>query len=105
MSNHSDYLVVGAGLAGLNAALTLQATGAHVTVLESSAEVGGRVKTDNVDGLLLDHGFQLLNPAYPELQKLDVLHELDLRSFTAGIDLITASGLVRLADPRKAPLA
>ncbi|MEY3407219.1 MAG: hypothetical protein RL038_280, partial [Actinomycetota bacterium] len=50
-------------------------------------------------------GFQLLNPSYPELQELDVLHELDLRSFVAGIDLVTDSAVVRLADPRRAPLA
>jgi protoporphyrinogen oxidase len=103
MTSHSNFIVVGAGLSGLNAALTLQAAGHEVTVLESSDRVGGRVKTDSEDGLLFDHGFQLLNPAYPEFQKLDILHELDLREFVAGVELVMPHGTYRLADPRKKP--
>lgn len=103
MTSQSEYLVIGAGLAGLNAALTLHAAGKSVTVLEADSKVGGRVQTDTVDGFLLDRGFQILNPGYPELQALDVLHELDLREFTAGIELISENGRTRLADPRKKP--
>jgi monoamine oxidase len=40
-----DVIVVGAGLAGLNAALHLEAGDAHVTVLEAGPRVGGRVRT------------------------------------------------------------
>lgn len=103
MSSHSDFIVIGAGLAGLNATLLLQSAGHDVTLLESSTRVGGRVKTDAEDGLLFDHGFQLLNPAYPELKKLNILHELDLREFVAGVELVMPHGNHRLADPRKKP--
>jgi phytoene dehydrogenase-like protein len=103
MSTHSDFIVIGAGLAGLNATLLLQSAGHDVMLLESSHRVGGRVKTDTEDGLLFDHGFQLLNPAYPELKKLDILHELDLREFVAGVELVMPQGHYRLADPRKKP--
>lgn len=103
MSSHSDFIVIGAGLAGLNATLLLQSAGHDVTLLESSTRVGGRVKTDTEDGLLFDHGFQLLNPAYPELKKLNILHELDLREFVAGVELVMPHGNYRLADPRKKP--
>ena len=59
------YVVIGAGLAGLSAALTLQEAGAEVTVLESSDRVGGRVASDLIDGFILDRGFQLINLNYP----------------------------------------
>ena len=47
----ADVIVVGAGLAGLQAAITLQDEGARVLVLEASERVGGRVYTlDHVEG-------------------------------------------------------
>ncbi len=55
-----DVVVVGAGLAGLACALHLHEAGARVRVLESSDGVGGRVRTDLVDGFRLDRGFQVL---------------------------------------------
>ena len=59
------YVVIGAGLAGLSAALTLQRAGAEVTVLESSDRAGGRIASDLIDGFILDRGFQLINTNYP----------------------------------------
>ena len=45
--------VIGAGLAGLSAALTLQDAGCDVEVFESADRVGGRVATDFIDGYRL----------------------------------------------------
>ncbi len=103
MTEHVDVVVVGAGLAGLNAALAVRAAGRQILVLEASDRVGGRVRTDEVDGLQLDRGFQILNPAYPELQRLGVLEELDLRSFDAGIMIALEQGISRVGDPRRRP--
>ena len=99
----ADVIVVGAGLAGLVAARTLTEAGRHVLLLESSDAVGGRVRTDRVDGYLLDRGFQLYNPAYPEgRRQLD--HEaLRLRPFTRGVVLRNDGRHIRLADPRDVP--
>ena len=72
-----SVVVVGAGLAGLTCAIYLQRRGANVTVLESSDRVGGRVKTDSVNGFLFDHGFQVINPSYSEIRRLNALSELE----------------------------
>lgn len=103
MSERVDAIVVGGGLAGLAAAITLHKAGKQVLLLEADSRLGGRVKTDEVDGLLLDRGFQILNPSYPELQKLGVLHELDLHNFDAGVMVATKYGIARIADPRRNP--
>jgi phytoene dehydrogenase-like protein len=102
-SRDTDVVVVGAGLAGLVAARTLVAAGLDVVVLEASDAVGGRVRTDRVDGYLLDRGFQLYNPGYPEgRRQLD--HEaLRLRRFTRGVVLRHRGRAVRIGDPREVP--
>src|SRR5690606_35909988 len=64
-----DVIVVGAGLAGLRAATVLTEAGLDVLVLDASDAVGGRQRTDRVDGFLLDRGFQVLNPAYPSVRR------------------------------------
>jgi protoporphyrinogen/coproporphyrinogen III oxidase len=56
--------VVGAGAAGLAAAWRLQARGAQVTVYEQRAEPGGRMRTDEIEGIRFDAGVQLLASNY-----------------------------------------
>ena len=65
----ADVVVVGAGLAGLRCAQVLSSAGRDVVVLEASDGVGGRIRTDRIDGFLVDRGFQLLNPAYPAVRR------------------------------------
>ena len=79
-----DVVVIGAGLSGLAAARRIQQSGLSVVVLESSDAVGGRVRTDNVDGFLLDRGFQVLLTAYPELATQVDMDALDLQAFDPG---------------------
>ncbi|MGA1774143.1 MAG: FAD-dependent oxidoreductase [Nitriliruptoraceae bacterium] len=102
----ADVAVVGAGLAGLAGALTLAAAGRDVVVLEASDGVGGRVRTDVVDGFRLDRGFQVLLTAYPAARRWFDLDALDLRPFAPGVVVHGGGGRpVRLADPFRAPLA
>ncbi|MGN6245409.1 MAG: NAD(P)/FAD-dependent oxidoreductase [Motilibacteraceae bacterium] len=96
-------VVVGAGLAGLAAAGHLLAAGAPVRVLEAGDAVGGRVRTDEVDGLLLDRGFQLYNPSYPEGRRVLDHDALDLRAYVAGVVVAKGGRRHRLADPRREP--
>ena len=79
-----DVVVIGAGLSGLAAARQIQQSGFSVVILEASDAVGGRVRTDNVDGFLLDRGFQVLLTAYPELATHFDMNALYLQAFDPG---------------------
>lgn len=83
-AEHVDTLIIGAGLAGLSAAVHLHEAGREVLVLEAADAVGGRVRTDQVDGFLLDRGFQVYLDAYPEAGALLDLEALDLQRFEPG---------------------
>lgn len=99
----ADVVVVGAGLAGLACARRLTAAGVDVVVLEAGDAVGGRVRTDVVDGMRLDRGFQVHNTGYPEAARVLDHDALDLRRFTAGALVRVGDRLHRVGDPRRAP--
>ena len=103
----SQVAIVGAGLAGLAAAKLVVERGHDVTIYEASDGVGGRVRTDEVDGYLLDRGFQILLTAYPVAQRVFDYDALDLRRFHAGSWVQLDTGRVRVGDPlrRTADLA
>ncbi len=96
-----DVVVVGAGLAGLTAARRLHRAGLDVLVLEGGDDVGGRVRTDEVDGWRLDRGFQVLNTAYPAVGRELDLTLLSLRELTRGALVHVDGERRRLADPRR----
>ncbi|MGI9176122.1 MAG: FAD-dependent oxidoreductase, partial [Rhodothermales bacterium] len=100
----TDVLIVGAGLAGLNCARHLHRRGIPFQLLEASDGVGGRVRTDRVDGFLLDRGFQVLLTAYPETRAALDYSALDLRPFYDGALIRTGGRFHRLADPLRRPL-
>jgi phytoene dehydrogenase-like protein len=95
--------VVGGGLAGLSCALLLERRGVNVHVLEASDDVGGRVRTDEVDGFVLDRGFQVLLTAYEEVRSQVDLPRLDLRAFRPGALVWTGARLETVGDPFRNP--
>jgi hypothetical protein len=99
----ADVVVVGAGLAGLRCADRLAEAGRTVVVLEREPVVGGRQRTDEVDGFLLDRGFQVLNPAYPAVRRWVDVDDLALRPFGAGLLVRREHRLVRLHHPLREP--
>jgi len=101
---NSEVIVVGAGLAGLNAAIYLESAGVEVTVIESADRAGGRVASDVIDGFICDRGFQLINASYPALQELDVIKELDFIEAPRVIDVAIGEQRFAIGDPRKVPV-
>lgn len=95
--------VIGAGLAGLAAAIEVDRAGHDVVVVEASDGPGGRVRTDEVDGFRLDRGFQILLSAYPDAAELLDYAELDLRAFTPGALVRWDGAFHRVADPLRQP--
>jgi phytoene dehydrogenase-like protein len=98
-----DVAVVGGGLAGLSAARTLQAAGRSVVVLEVSDGVGGRVRTDVVDGFRLDRGFQVLLTAYPEVARQLDLAALNPCAFEPGSMVWLGRRRYTIGDPTRRP--
>jgi phytoene dehydrogenase-like protein len=90
-------------LAGVSAAIHLQAAGVEVTVIESSDRAGGRVASDVIDGFICDRGFQLINAQYPALQELNVVSELDFVTAPRVIEVCLHDGHHPIGDPRQVP--
>ena len=102
-----DVTVVGGGLAGLVAATRLAEADADVTLFERRPELGGRVRTEAVDGFTLDRGFQVLFPGYPAVERelgSDGLDALDLRAFAPGATICRPGSRSVLSDPLRDPL-
>lgn len=105
MSDSGPIVIVGAGMAGLSCAVHLQEAGIPVRILEASDAVGGRVRTDIVDGFRLDRGFQVYLDAYPETGKLLDLPALELCRFEPGALVFRQGKLHRLMDVFRRPAA
>jgi phytoene dehydrogenase-like protein len=102
MANH-EVIIIGAGVAGLTCANYLNDYGITPLVLEAADAVGGRVRTDEVDGFLLDRGFQILLTSYPEAQKLLNYTALDLKAFRSGALIRLEREFSVMSDPFKEP--
>lgn len=98
-----DIAIVGAGVAGLAAGFELERAGHQVQILEASDGPGGRIRTDAVDGHLLDRGFQILLSAYPEATAVLDYDQLDLRSFAPGAMVRVDDRFHRIGDPLREP--
>jgi phytoene dehydrogenase-like protein len=98
-----EVVIIGAGLAGLCCARTLHQAGIPFMLLEASDGVGGRVRTDQVEGFLLDRGFQVLQTAYPEARRVLDYRALDLKPFYPGALVYFGGRLHRVGDPLRHP--
>jgi len=97
----SDYKIhiIGAGISGLIAAKVLEEHGYHPTILEATKTVGGRVKSDIVEGYTLDHGFQVLLTSYPAAKKYLDFKALDLQKLLPGATIFQQGTSQTIGDP------
>lgn len=98
-------IVIGAGLAGLACALELERNGVPCQLFEASDAPGGRVRTDSLDGFLLDRGFQVYLTAYPEGQRLFDYPALQFGRFAPGALVRLNDSFHRVMDPWREPFA
>lgn len=91
--------IIGAGVSGLIAATVLEQNGFFPIVIEATDRVGGRVKTDIIDGYQLDYGFQVLLTAYPAAQKYLDFESLDLQKFLPGAAIFKNGEQMAIGDP------
>lgn len=101
--SHPTITIIGAGAAGLAAAIELERAGHRPLLLEAADRVGGRLKTDEVDGFLLDRGFQVLLTEYPEVKRYLDLDALGIKTFRPGGHVHTRQLNFRFADPLREP--
>ena len=94
-----EVVIVGGGLSGLCCALELYRNRVSFLLVEATDRVGGRVKTDQCDGFLLDRGFQVLLTTYPEAQRALDYSALRLKPFYPGVLVYDGSRFHRVADP------
>jgi len=77
--------------------------GVECRVVEAADDLGGRVRTDAVDGFLLDRGYQVVLTQVPELHfQLDVA-ALALQRYDSGAVVRVNDKFHRVADPRRRP--
>lgn len=102
--NAADVIIIGAGISGLSCARILLDRGIEVLVIEADSRIGGRIKSDITDGFILDHGFQVLQTAYPEARRQLDLKDLSLSPFWPGVAVRRGRRQFRLSDPLRRPL-
>ncbi len=96
--------IIGAGLSGLACARLLTQAGLDYTLIEAADAVGGRVRSDLVEGFTLDRGFQVLLPSYPEARKVLDYEGLHLKPFHSGAQVHFKGQCHTLLDPFSHPL-
>lgn len=97
MDKKYDVAIIGAGLTGLRAGIELAKSGKSYVILESSDQVGGRVKSEKFEGCILDHGFQVTLPAYPTIKPW--LGNLKISQLERGATTISTDGARFFFDP------
>lgn len=101
----SNVAIIGAGISGLSAATELKRKSIPFTIYEADNRIGGRMKTDEIDGFQLDHGFQVLLTAYPMAREILDYDDLELAHFFPGAKIYLNDRWKLIGDPLRNPEA
>lgn len=96
-------VIIGGGVSGLVAAIHCEKAGYSPVLVEAGDRVGGRVKTDQKDGFLLDQGFQVMLSAYRETQRYLDYEKLNLKAFSTGAIIFDGDKNYTITDPLREP--
>lgn len=99
----SPIVIVGAGVAGLTCAIELERAGRTVLLYDAAPNVGGRVRTTTVNGLTIDHGFQVLFTAYPTLSRYLDTEKLAYRAFLPAARIVKDGEVSLIGDALNSP--
>lgn len=96
-------VIIGAGMAGLQAASQLHLNQIPFILVDAQNRVGGRLFSENFKGFTLDAGFQVLQTNYPEVQRNLDLPALDMAAFESGAYLWNNDSWLAFVNPLKKP--
>jgi phytoene dehydrogenase-like protein len=99
-----DVVIIGGGVSGLCTARLLGEAGLSCVLAEASDKIGGCLRTDLVDGFLLDRGFQVYLTAYSEPSRYFDVSALGLKSFINGALVRREGAIKEILDPWSYPL-
>lgn len=102
-----EIVIIGAGIAGLACLKSLlndpTRDCSSILLLEQADRVGGRIFTDEVDGFLLDNGFQVFIDQYPNSLQLFNYSSLQLKKFSPGAIVHRNNAFYAVYDPFRMP--
>ncbi len=101
---HEPVVIVGGGIAGLVCARNLHRAGVPFSLFEAADEIGGRLRTDEVDGFRLNRGVDFVFDASPNAASQLDFASLDMRPLPHAISIFTGQGfqVVDWAKPLRA---
>ena len=77
----------------------------NIIFIEASDRVGGRMKTDKVDGYILNKGFHVFLTAYPYADDLLDYKSLNLKYFESGVLIMKEGRVKKMMDPFRHPFS
>ena len=100
--------IIGAGITGLYCAYLLEQQGFSVSVYDKNSQLGGRMRTQIIDGFLIDNGFHVMQTGYPLASSVFDYDVLGCKPFGYGTEVIEPSEKKikhwKLLDPFRHPI-